>query len=331
MDFMTIFFLIIGFVLLIKGADYLVDGASAVAKRFGIPDIIIGLTVVSMGTSAPELVVSVGSAMKGSTGLVFANVIGSNISNTCLILGVAGLIVPLVVQSTTVKYELPLSILIIPLLFILSNDAMLWGAETSTLSRIDGFILLGLFAGFLYYVFRSAKNNPDEVEQIDPLPAWKSAIFIVGGIAGLIVGGDWVVSSAKEIATTFGMTERLVGLTVVAVGTSLPELATSVVAAMKRNSDIAIGNVVGSNIFNVLLVLGTSAAIMPTNYELAINFDLYFLMAVSFVLFAFFFVGTLRKESLYTLDRWEAALLLVAIISYFTYIIVNDPGVAALG
>jgi cation:H+ antiporter len=327
---LAIIWLIVGFVLLIKGADFLVDGASGIAKRFGVSDIVIGLTIVSMGTSAPELVVSIASAFEGKTGMVYGNVIGSNISNTCLILGVAGLIYPLTVQRNTTFVELPLSLGIVFLVYFLSNDARIWGYDFQPLedgtvvggllSHFDGVILLLCFAGFLYYVFRSAKSDPDGTEIIDPMPVWKSIVYIVGGAVGLILGGDWVVDSAIKIASGY-MSDRLIGLTIVAVGTSLPELATSAIAALKKNSDIAIGNVVGSNIFNILLVLGASGAIKQTEYQLAINWDLYFLIGATLLLFAFLFIGTRRKGNLFTLDRWQSGVLLLAIIGYYGYLI----------
>ena len=318
--------LLLGFILLIKGADFLVEGASAVAKQFGISDIIIGLTVVSMGTSAPELVVSIGAAMEENTGIVFGNVIGSNIANTCLILGVAGLIYPLVVQRNTAFIELPLSLLAVVGVFILSNDELLWGSSESVLGRIDGIILLVAFAAFLFYIFRNAKNEPQAEEIIKPMPGWKAFLFIVGGLVGLILGGNWVVENAVFIASKMGMSDRLIGLTIIAVGTSLPELATSAIAAYKKNSDIAIGNVVGSNIFNILLVLAASSTIMPTIYDTKINWDLCFLMIATVVLFLFLFIGTRRKGNHFTLDRWQSALLLVAIVSYYVYLIATDTG-----
>lgn len=328
-----IIWLIVGFVLLIKGADFLVDGASGVAKRFGVSDIIIGLTIVSMGTSAPELVVSIASAFEGKTGMVYGNVIGSNISNTCLILGVAGLIYPLTVQRNTAFIELPISLSIVLLVYFVSNDARIWGYDFppqadgteigGILSHLDGVFLLVCFAGFLYYVFRNAKSDPDATEIIDPMPSWKSALFIVGGVVGLILGGDWVVKSAVKIASDY-MSDRLIGLTIVAVGTSLPELATSAIAAIKKNSDIAIGNVVGSNIFNILLVLGASGAIKQTEYQLAINWDIYFLIGATILLFLFLFLGTRRRGNLFTLDRWQAAVLLIAILGYYSYLIATN-------
>ncbi len=324
--FWAIALLLLGFVFLIKGADFLVEGASAIAKKFGISDIVIGLTVVSMGTSAPELVVSIKSAFEGSTGLVFGNVIGSNIANTCLILGISGLIYPLFVQRSTAFIELPISFFIIVLVFLLSNDTMLWGMSESSLGRIDGIFMLLCFAGFLWYVFRSAVKEPEGAELIKLMPAWKSALYIVLGLTGLILGGEWVVNSAVDIAKVFGMSESLIGLTIIAVGTSLPELATSAIAAYKKNSDIAIGNVVGSNIFNILLVLATSATIMPTKYETAINYNLYFLLAVTLLLFVFLFVGTRRKNNIFILDRWQSGTLLTIVIGYYAFLVLTDTG-----
>lgn len=323
----AIIFLLLGFVLLIKGADFLVEGASAIAKKFGISDIIIGLTVVSMGTSAPELVVSINAAIDGNTGIVFGNVIGSNIANTCLILGIAGLIYPLIVQRNTAFIELPISLLIIVAVFILSNDENILGSSQSFLGRIDGILLLIGFIAFLIYVFRSAKNEPDTKEIIKPMPAWKSTLFIAGGLAGLIVGGNAVVDNAVFIANTMGMSERLIGLTIIAVGTSLPELATSAIAAYKKNSDIAIGNVIGSNIFNVLFVLAASAIIKPTIYKTETNWDLYFLMAVTVLLFIFLFIGTRRKGNHFTLDRWQSGILVAVILMYYSYLVITDTGV----
>ncbi len=319
--------LIFGFLILIKGADFLVDGASAVAKKFNISDMIIGLTIVSFGTSAPELVVNIDAAMAGIDAMIIGNILGSNIFNTCLILGTAGLIHPLVVQRVTVIKEFPFSVFIILLMFFLANDAMFLGGE-NYISHIDGLIFLALFFGFLYYVYSSSKNQKgDEEEGIEPMPLPKSLIFIAGGMVGLVLGGHLVLDNAVYMAERFGMTERVIGLTVVAIGTSLPELATSVVAAFKKNSDIAIGNVVGSNIFNILLVLGFSAAVSPSliNYEVASNFDIYFLLTTTTLLFVFFFIGTKGKvvggTMTYFIDRWQAGILLVAVIGYIVYLL----------
>ncbi len=324
--------LVFGFVILIKGADFLVDGASAVAKKFNISDIIIGLTIVSFGTSAPELVVNIAAAWQGKSDMIIGNVLGSNIFNTCLIIGVAGMIYPLAVQRATVRKELPFSIAIVVVMWLLANDSLLLG-NPDLLSRIDGVIFLGLFSGFLFYVYKNSKNvsDIDSVEVIESMPLGKSALLVVGGIVGLILGGKLVLDNAVIFAQYFGMTERVIGLTVIAIGTSLPELATSVVAALKKNSDIAVGNVVGSNIFNVLLVLGVSATITPNpiDYDVAANFDIYFLLVATMLLTLFLFVGTKVQPSVggsatYTIDRWQAALLFVAVVGYVVYLLVTQ-------
>lgn len=324
--------LVIGFIILIKGADFLVDGASAIAKKFNISDIIIGLTIVSFGTSAPELVVNIAAAWQGKSDMIIGNILGSNIFNTCLIIGVAGMIYPLAVQRTTVRKELPFSIAIIGVMWLLANDTLLMG-NPDLLSRIDGGIFLLLFSGFLFYIYKNSKNVGaiDEVDVIESMPLGKSAILVLGGILGLILGGKLVLDNAIIFAQHFGMTERVIGLTVIAIGTSLPELATSVVAALKKNSDIAVGNVVGSNIFNILLVLGVSATITPhpIDYDVAANFDIYFLLATTLLLTIFLFTGTRVKPNVggsatYTIDRWQAALLFVAVTGYIIYLLATQ-------
>lgn len=323
--------LIFGFIILIKGADFLVDGASAVAKKFNISDMIIGLTIVSFGTSAPELVVNIGAAWEGKSAMIIGNVLGSNIFNTCLILGAAGMIYPLAVQKATVRKELPFSIFIIILMFFLANDQLIFGTP-DYISHIDGVVFLLFFLGFLYYVYSSAKNveDIDDVDIIQTMTLPKSLLLILLGMAGLVFGGDLVLENSVKFAKHFGMEERVIGLTVIAIGTSLPELATSVVAALKKNSDIAMGNVVGSNIFNILLVLGVSATISPSliEYDTAANFDIGFLLAATLVLTTFLFIGTRVKPTTggsltYTIDRWQAALLLMAVTGYIIYLLMS--------
>ncbi len=320
--------LIIGFIVLIKGADFLVDGASSIAKRFNISDIIIGLTIVSFGTSAPELVVNIGAAMEGKNAMIFGNVLGSNIFNTCLILGIAGLIYPLAVQRDTMRIELPFSFAIVLLMFVLANDILFWGATENLFSKANGITLLAIFGLFLFYIYKSAKVPEAETEADtntdDQGNLMKDIGLVVFGMIGLLLGGNLVLDNSVFLAQTFGMSERVIGLTVVAIGTSLPELATSVVAALKKNSDIAIGNVVGSNIFNVLLVLGASATLAPAAspvlYDTASNFDIYFLMSTTGILFLFLFTGTKGKVAngakSYLLDKWQAAILLLLVTGY---------------
>ena len=321
--------LVLGFVVLIKGADWLVEGASALAKRFNVPDILIGLTVVAFGTSAPELVVSISASLSGSNEIVFGNVLGSNVFNIGLILGVAGMIYPLTVQRSSLRYEIPFSLLLAGLLYLLCNDFW-WGSSENIASRWDGVILLALFAGFLYYVYRSAGLTPDsEEEPIAQKPLWQTILFVLLGLGGLIWGGNLVVDNAKLIAKGFGMSERVIGLTVVGIGTSLPELVTSVTAALKRKSDIAVGNVVGSNIFNILLILGVSFTILPAPYPMAVNFDIVVLLGFSVVLWAFVYFGGRQpnpdgsKGKNYLLRRWQAAALFLAMLVYLSYILMS--------
>lgn len=254
---MDYLFILIGFVLLIAGANYLVDGASGLAKRFNVPNLIIGLTVVAFGTSAPELVVNLVAAFDPSTtDIALTNIIGSNMINTYVILGCAAAVFPIISQKSSRRFDIPLSILapVIVLLMTLSG----------VLSRIDGVILLLFFAGFMYSTFSRSVKSPDvQADDYKPMKIWKSLLMITGGLAALIGGAQLVVPAATSIAESFGISSAIIGLTVVALGTSLPELATSVVAAFKKNSDIALGNVVGSNIFNVFMVLASSAIIRP--------------------------------------------------------------------
>lgn len=310
--------LIIGFAILIKGADLLVNGSSSIAKKNGISNLAIGLTVVAFGTSMPELVVSFLSALDGKNDASFGNVIGSNNFNLLFILGISGLIFPLTVQRNTVKYEVPLSILAAAVLFLVVNDQMVWGAETNTMSRFDSVILLLFFGGFLLYIYRTMKNTSDlgEGGEIKIFGTGTAIGMVALGLAMLIGGGTSVVNSATLIATHYGLSEKLIGLTILAAGTSLPELATSAVAAYRRNTDIAIGNVIGSNIFNIFFILGITGLINPMPYNTMMNFDLYVLMISTIILMIFMFTLNQRK-----LDRWEAFMLLAAYIAYTVYLV----------
>lgn len=255
-----------GVLLVTYGAKYLVTGASALAARLGVSDMVVGLTVVAFGTSAPELVVSVTAAVSGQADVALGNVIGSNMLNICLILGISALISPLRVQNNTVWKEIPFSLLGIAVVFLMAHDAWLDGAPASAISRIDGLVLLGFFLVYLYYTFELARNTPlqeSETSGGQPVRILWAAAMILGGILGLTFGGKFIVEAAIAIARTLGVSEAIIGLTLVAIGTSIPELATSVVAARAGNADIAVGNVVGSNIFNVFLILGVSASISP--------------------------------------------------------------------
>lgn len=313
---LAVFLILVGFVLLIKGADWLVDGASSLAHKFHVSDLAIGLTIVAFGTSAPELVVNTFAAAEGHAEIVFGNIIGSNNFNLFIILGIAGLIAPIVVQSSTVWKEIPMSLLAALVLFGLCNNFFTGG--DLLLSRWDGALLFVLFCGFLYYVYRQMKSDTPATEEAPSAskPTWKIWGLIVVGLAGLVAGGKLVVNNAIEIATLLGVSQKVISLTIVAAGTSLPELMTSVVAAIKKNSNIAIGNVIGSNIFNILLILSVSAFIRPIEYNPAFNTDLYMLMGGTLLLFIAMFTGQRKK-----LDRWEAALLLAIYVAYTVYLI----------
>lgn len=308
--------LAVGFLLVVKGADFLIDGASSLAKRFAIPEMVIGLTVVAFGTSAPELAVNVFSSLMGKNDLVLGNVIGSNAFNTLLILGIAGLIHPLTVQRNSVRKEIPFTLLATLVFFILANDSLFFKTETGGVSRSDGVFLLVLFAVFIYYTFVLSKTKVVGSDDIQLFSVGKTWLFIVLGMAGLFLGGKLVVDNAVAMARQLGVSEKLIGLTIVSMGTSLPELATSAVAAFKKRSDLAVGNILGSNIFNILLILGVSATIQPIAYTPVFNFDLAVIGGATVLLFAAMFVGKKRK-----LDRWEALVLLISHIAYMAYII----------
>jgi len=322
--------LLVGFAILIKGADFLVNGASSAAKKYGISNLAIGLTVVAFGTSMPELIVSLLSALDGKNDASFGNVIGSNNFNLLFILGIAGLIYPLVVQRNTVKYEVPLSLLAAGILFVLVNDTLLWetppfieGSATyqGILSRFDSIVLLLFFGLFILYIYRTMRNSSD-LDEGEPIKLYSTPIsvgMVIIGLAMLIGGGKLVVDNAIEIARGYGLSEKLIGLTILAAGTSLPELATSCVAAYRKNTDIAIGNVVGSNIFNIFFILGITGVIHPVPYNAAMNFDLQVLVASTILLLIFMFTLNSRK-----LDRWEAFLMLVAYFAYTAYLISTD-------
>jgi cation:H+ antiporter len=309
---LNILLLVVGFALLIKGADYLVLGASGLARRFNISELVIGLTVVSFGTSMPELIVSVVSATKGLNDVALGNIIGSNIFNLLCILGITAVISPVVVQRSTIFKEIPYSIIAAIVLLLLANDHLYTMKRDNMVSMIDALILLVFFAFFLFYIFKNMKNdNQNLVVDFKPMGTWKIILLISGGLAGLIIGGSLSVNNAVDIAHILGISERIIGLTIVAAGTSLPELATSAVAAYRKNSDIAIGNVVGSNIFNIFFILGISAFISPLPYQTGFNFDLTFLIAGSFLLLFFTYTG---KKAI--IERWEGAVLLSCYIGY---------------
>ena len=293
---MTYFLFILGFIFLIKGADFLVDGASSLSKRLGISSLIIGLTVVAFGTSAPELVVSVLASLEGHNELAIGNIIGSNTANVLLILGVSALIAPLAVKRQTVLKEIPFAILAIVILFIFLQDSLINGAAESMLSRGEGLALLSFFAVFIYYTFVASASSKEE-EEIPDMKLSTSIVFIILGLIGLTFGGRWIVDGAILIAQNFGISEAVIGVTIVAIGTSLPELATAGVAAYKGETDLAIGNIVGSNIFNIFLVLGINASIQNIPYNTVMNTDLYVAIISIVLLFLFIIFSKHHKIS----------------------------------
>ena len=314
-----ILLIILGFVLLIKGADWLVNGASALAKKHNISDLVIGLTIVAFGTSAPEMVVNVIASFDKHSDIVFGNIIGSNNFNLFVILGVVALIFPITVKSSMVRKEIPISFIVALILMILSNAIL--GQKENVLSKWDAALLFGLFLVFLFFTFR--QPNTDEVPElttdIKPMSGFKIWGFIVVGLSLLIIGGRLVVNSAIAIAQDFGISEKIIALTIVAAGTSLPELVTSVVAASKRNSDIAIGNVIGSNIFNILFILSVSGLIHPITFNTNFNAELLLLLGGTLLLTIFMFTSKKMK-----IDRWEGAVLLAIFIAYTIFMINKD-------
>ena len=314
--------IIVGFIALVKGADWLVDGASAIAKRFGISDLVIGLTVVAFGTSMPEFVVNMVSVAEGTTDLAITNILGSNIINTFVILGLTALVYPVVSQKRSRDFDIPLSIIagILVFAFVAVNSP--FGEVGRGISRFGGIILLVLFCYFLYNTFRHAKDHPDDgpTEEVPDkeITVRRALCLILAGLVGLVVGGEMIVKSAVDLATRMGVSEAIIGLTIVALGTSLPELATSVIAATKHNSDIALGNVVGSNIFNVFFVLGTSAAVRPLPAYDGIELDAW--MAAVGSMLVWLFVKTNREREI---KRWGGAILLLVYVGYLTYRLLN--------
>ena len=316
---MTYFLLIIGFIILIKGADLLVEGASSIAQKLNVSDLVIGLTVVAFGTSAPEMFVNVFASIEGNSNIAIGNILGSSIANIFLILGVSAMIYPLAVKSNTVWKEIPFSLLAAVILGILANDYLIDNKASSELTRSDGLVLLGFFIIFMYYIFSIVKKTEQKLKEESPqMSNFRAVAYILLGLSGLVLGGSWIVDAAVKIASQFGVSEYLIGLTVVAVGTSLPELATSAMAAYKRNTDIAIGNVVGSNIFNIFWVLGISALIKPLPFQPSGNSEIAMTIVASILLFSVFFVG--KKH---VLQKWQGALFLLLYAGYTSFLIIR--------
>lgn len=313
----SIALLLVGLVILIYGADIMVRGSASMASKWGVSSIVIGLTVVAFGTSAPELVVSMLSAMKGTTDLAIANVIGSNMANILLILGIAASIKTLKVKEGTTYKEIPFALLGMLLVAIMGNDAFFDNAATNALTRSDGLAFLAFFVIFIYYTYGLSKVE-GEKEKIDTYSWGKSLIMFVVGIAGLILGGQLIVNNAISLAQLAGLSETLIGLTIIAIGTSLPELATTVVALRKGHTDLAIGNAIGSNIFNVFWILGLTATISPLPFDVNGNVDVIFTCFITFLLFIAMFVGSKHR-----LTRKEGFFFLALYVSYMSYAILR--------
>lgn len=322
--FVQVLLLLIGFVLLIKGADFFVEGCSSVARQLKVPSLIIGLTIVAMGTSAPELAVSITAGIAGSNEIAISNVIGSNIFNLLMVVGVCGAVMPMNVDNNVLKREFPLVLGVQALLlFFCVNSFMgpVFGNVdgTNVLSRAEGVVLVVVFIGFIYYTVKSAlqsrKDNTDE-EEFKVLKPWVSAVFIIGGALGIVLGGDFVVDSATFIASEFGLSQTFIGLTVVAMGTSLPELVTSLTAIKKGENDLALGNVLGSNLFNILFVLAMSTTLTPIVVLQQNVIDLAFLVVISIVVF---FMAKGKRQ----VSRKEGLFMIAAYFAYTAYLIMR--------
>lgn len=328
---LTYILFVIGLAFLIKGADWLVDGASAVAKRFNVSDLIIGLTIVSFGTSAPELFVNVYASYVGNTDITIGNILGSNIANILLILGVSSVIYPLAVQKNTTWKEIPFSLLAAVLVGIMATDVYLDKTNSNSITRTDGLSLLAFFIIFMYYIFETSKKeqqekkDDEEINEQEHMPLLKSIGLILIGLTGLSLGGKWIVDGAVSIATSLGVSQSLIGLTIVAIGTSLPELATSAIAAYKKNADIAVGNVVGSNIFNIFWILGISSIINNIPFQEKNFVDVGMTIFASLLLFVFMFIG--KKH---ILQRWQGVLFLLLYTAYIIYLVMLEGAQNAL-
>jgi cation:H+ antiporter len=301
--------LIVGFAALMKGADFFVDGSSSVAKRLRVPSLIIGMTIVAMGTSLPECAVSISAALAGNTGVAVGNAVGSNLFNLMVVCGICAILCPMSVTKETLTREFPFSVIVALLLLV-------FGWEGMSLGHLDGVMLLVVFFLFLVWMVRSAQRerakSRGQEEEYRVRPVWQCIVFIAGGAVAIAIGGQLVVDSASKIATHFGMSQNLIGLTIVAFGTSLPELVTSVVAARRHEVDMALGNVIGSNIFNILFVLGTAAAIHPMQFHMENMIDIVVLVVMSVIVCCF--AWTKQK-----LVRWEGVIMLALYAGYMLY------------
>lgn len=311
---------IAGIILLIKGADYLVEGSSSLAKKFGMPTLVIGLTIVAFGTSMPELVVNVVSALRGASDIAFGNVIGSNIANIFLVLGITAFIHPIRVQHSTVWKEVPFSLLAVFVLLVFSNIFYTDGIQINSLLRSEGIIMIFFLIIFGYYVYSLAQQNKSHLEdnkiEVKIYKKTTTTAMIIGGLVGLYFGGEWTVGGAVAIAKLFNLSEFFISATIIAIGTSLPELVTCVIAARKGDSDLVVGNVVGSNIFNIFWILGVTSIIAPLTFPASATFDLLALVVATVLLFLFMFVG--KKHHI---DRWQGIFFLILYVTYIGVLI----------
>lgn len=315
---LQILILITGLLLILFGANYLVDGSSSIAKKFGLSEFIIGLTIVGIGTSTPEMVVSFLSSFQGKADMAIGNIVGSNIFNTMLILGVTAIIAPLTITKSNLRKDIPLNIIVTVLLILLGMNFTIFGIGQNELSRLDGAILLGVFAWYLWSSFKSDEADNDEESQIKVYSGFISVVLIIGGLAGLIVGGRLFVNAATELAKAFGVSDKFIAITVMAAGTSMPELATCVVAALKGRGQLALGNILGSNISNILLILGGAALINPLSFSGMSTVDLSAVLICA--LFILISAYTFKKKQL---DRFEGTILIVMEAGYMWYLIAH--------
>jgi cation:H+ antiporter len=318
---LTYLFFILGFFFLIKGANFLIDGASSLAKKMKIPELVVGLTIVAFGTSMPEFAVNLFASFAHNSDLALGNIIGSNICNILLILGICAIISPLAVKRSTTWKEIPMSLLAAILVGIIGNDFLLNGGGHSGLSRIDGLVLIVFFAIFLYYISELTKNHREKTSpenKIQEYSTFKSIILVITGLIGLFLGGQWIVNGAVNVASLLGVSQSVIALTIVALGTSLPELAASAMATYRQKPDIAIGNVVGSNIFNIFWILGLSAVISPISFQQTNNVDIFVLIIANLLLFFSLFIGKKR-----IIERWQGIFFIIIYLLYVILLIVR--------
>jgi len=311
---------IAGLIILLIGGEIFVKGSASLAKKFNVSALVIGLTIVAFGTSAPELIVNLFSAAQGASDIALGNVLGSNIANTLLVLGISAMVIPLSVKEGTTWKEIPFAMLTVIVLFVLVNDVMFGGGE-NMLTRGDGIILVCFFLIFMYYTYGLTKVKGEKNSEVETYSWPMSGVYILGGIICLFVGGKLLVDNATILARLAGLSELMIGLTITAIGTSLPELVTSVIAAKKGHVDMAVGNVIGSNIFNILWVLGLTPIISPMPIDSAANVDIIVAFVVAFMLFPFMFMK--NKKDRHTLRRWEGALFVLLYVVYLGFVVLR--------